>query len=171
MKLKRIVIILFIIFAGSGCGYRLVGMGSSLPDHIQKITVSVFKNKTYEYGLENILTEEVINSFDRRAGIEIVRTVNEADAIFEGEIREYKYVPTLNAQRKVTQYYIYITASVKLRDLVKEEIYWENNNYRFHQIYKITSGLSSIQTNRQQAWQDAAKDLAERIAGVLLEGF
>ena len=155
----------------SGCGYHLVGQGSSLPDHIKKIVVPIFKNKTYEYGLENIITKEVIDAFDKRAGVVIVKASEKADAILEGEIIEYKYVPSTNSQRKVTQYYINITASVRLRDLVKQKVYWEDPNFNFHEIYKLTGGLSSIQINRKKAWEDAAKDFAESVASVLLEGF
>jgi len=170
--MRRLLILWSVVFAfTAGCGYQLVGMGSSLPEHITNIRVTVFKNKSYEYGLENILTQEMMNSFNRRAGVTVVRSTAQADAVLEGVIKEYKYVPTLNSQRQVTQYYIYITAEIKLYDLVREEIYWESKNYAFHEIYKVTGGLSSIQANRQQAWQDAAEDFAERIASVLLEGF
>jgi outer membrane lipopolysaccharide assembly protein LptE/RlpB len=155
----------------TGCGYHLAGQGNSLPLHIKKITVPIFQNKTYEYGLENIITSEVIDAFDRRAGIEIVKTAALADAIVEGQIIEYKFVPTLNSQKQVTQYYINITASVQLRDLVKEKLYWENPRFNFHEIYKVTGGLSSIQSNRQKAWEDASEDFAESLASVLLEGF
>ncbi|MBN1355612.1 LptE family protein [bacterium] len=155
----------------SGCGYHLAGQGNSLPPHIKKITVPMFQNKTYEYGLETIITVEVIDAFDRRAGIDIVKSVEQADAVVEGEIIEYKFVPTLNSQRQVTQYYINITASVRLRDLIQDSVYWENPRFNFHEIYKVTGGLSSIQNNRQQAWQDAAEDFAESLSSVLLEGF
>lgn len=154
-----------------GCGYSLTGMGNSLPPHMTAIKVQVFQNETYEYGLERIIAQELTSSFDRRAGIEVVDTLGDADAVLEGIIKKYEYVPTTNSQREVTQYYINITAEVRLQDLVNEEVYWENKNYRFHEVYKVSDGLSSIQSNRQQAWQDAAEDFADSIASVLLEGF
>ncbi len=171
MPLHKIIILIILWSCLSSCGYHLAGMGNSLPPHIQKICVPVFKNRSYEYGLEGILTQEVIQSLDRRSGIEVVKTVAEADAVLDGDIVEYKYTPTLNAQRKVTQYYINIRAEVRLQDLVKKEIYWENKNFVFHEVYNVTGGLATIQSNRQQAWQDAAKGFAESLASVLLEGF
>ncbi len=176
MKYRRILFRIFFPLAACafvlhGCGYHLAGQGSSLPPHLKKIAVPVFKNKTYQYGLENIITQEMIDAINRRAGVETVKNVTRADAVLEGEITDYKYVPTLNSQRQVTQYYIQITASVKLRDLVKNEVYWENSHFDFHEIYKLTGGLASIQSNRQKAWEDAAEDFAESIASVLLEGF
>lgn len=77
----------------------------------------------------------------------------------------------MNAQRQVTQYYINITADLRLKDLVKETVYWENKAYRFHEVYKITDGLGSVETNRLRAWENAAKDFAESISSILLEGF
>jgi hypothetical protein len=155
----------------TGCGYHLAGQGSSLPAHLKNIAIPIFQNRSFEYGLENILTQEIVDAFNRRAGVQTVKNVSEADAILEGDIIEYKYVPTLNSQRKVTQYYIQITASVRLRDLVKDTVYWEDNAFVFHQIYKVTGELSSTDANRQKAWTDAGEDFAESLASVLLEGF
>jgi len=171
--LRLIITNITLVFLVSvvGCGYSLTGMGNSLPPHMKNIMVTIFQNETYEYGLESIVSQELMSSFDRRAGIEVVQDMNIADAVLEGTIKKYEYIPSLNAQREVTQYYINISAEVRLRDLVDENIYWENKNYRFHEVYKISDGLSSIQANRQQAWQDAAEDFAESIASVLLEGF
>jgi len=168
---KKTIIFLFALFLLAGCGYRLVGLGNSLPEHIKKIHIGVFKNRSYEYGLESVLTQEVVRAFDKRAGIIVVKEQSEADASLEGEIAEYEYVPSVNSQRKVTQYYINIRAEIRFRDLIKDEVYWEDKNFMFSEIYKVTGGLSTIQANRQKAWQDAAEDFAETIAGVLLEGF
>ncbi len=155
----------------SGCGYHLAGIGHSLPAHMENIQVTIFQNETFEYGLESIITQEMMASFNRRSGIRVVQKAAEADAVLEGIIKTYEYVPTLNAQRQVTQYYINITAEIRLRDMVENEIYWENKSFRFHEVYRITDGISSIQANRQEAWQDAAEDFAESIASILLEGF
>lgn len=159
------------ILLAAGCGYSLAGTGNSLPPHMKNILVTVFQNESYEYGLESIIAQEIMRSMDRRSGIDVVESVDDADAVLEGVIKNYEYVPTMNSQRQVTQYYINITAEVRLRDLVNEEVYWENKSYRFHEVYKVSDGLSSVQSNRQQAWQDAAEDFAESIASVLLEGF
>lgn len=169
--MKRMGILLFIALILPGCGYHLAGLGNSLPEHIKTIRIPVFKNQSYEYGLETILTQEMADAFNRRAGIEVVRKAGTADAVLEGIIKDYKYVPTLNAQQKVSQYYISIRAEIRLMDLVKDEVYWEDKNYEFHEIYKVSGGLSDIQNNRQEAWRKAAEDFAERVASVLLEGF
>ncbi|MBN1880158.1 LptE family protein [bacterium] len=162
---------LSLLLLGSGCGYSLSGMGNSLPPHMKRILVTVFQNESYEYGLESVITQELTASFNRRSGIKTVQKLSDADAILEGSIKSYEYVPTLNAQRQVTQYYINITAEVRLRDLIEDSVYWENKSYRFHEVYRISDGVSSVQTNRQEAWQDAAEDFAESIASILLEGF
>lgn len=169
--LMKYIAIPLILIGFSACGYHLTGQGNSLPEHLKKISVPVFANKTFEYGLESIITQEVISSLNRRPGIEVVESSQNADALFHGEILEYKYTPTLNSQREVTQYYIHITASVKFMDLIHDKVYWENASFIFHQIYKVTDGVSSIQASRQKAWKDAAEGFAESVTSVLLEGF
>ena len=171
MSLNKLIIFLPIIFLMSACGYTLTGLGNSLPPHMQNIAVPVFQNETYEYGLERIIIQELATSFNRRSGIRVVQKLNDADAVLEGTIKLYEYVPTLNAQRQVTQYYINITADLKLKDLVKNTVYWENKAYRFHEVYKITDGVGSVEANRLRAWENAAKDFAESISSILLEGF
>jgi outer membrane lipopolysaccharide assembly protein LptE/RlpB len=155
----------------AGCGYSLTGLGNSLPPHMKTIAVPVFQNETYEYGLERIIVQELTTSFNRRSGIRVVQKISEADAVLEGTIKTYEYVPTLNAQRQVTQYYINITADLRLRDLVKDTVYWENRTYRFHEVYRITDGIGSVEANRLRAWENAAKDFSESISSILLEGF
>lgn len=171
MKRFRFILACLLVVVASGCGYHLAGLGSSLPEYMHKIYVPVFMNRSYEYGLENVLTQELIKAFNRRAQINTVKEIKEADAVLEGEIVDYKYVPTLNAQRKVTQYYIHITASVRLKDLVNNRIFWEDKGFVFHQLYNVTSDLASTQANREKAWQEAAEDFADSLASVLLEGF
>ncbi len=171
LSLFSVVCLVMIWSTLAGCGYSLAGLGSSLPPHMQNIFIPVFQNETFEYGLESIITQELISTFNRRSGIRVVQRIGDADASLEGTIRLYEYVPTLNAQRQVTHYYINITADIVMRDLVNETVYWENRGYRFHEVYRVTDGVASVEANRQQAWENAAKDFADSIAGILLEGF
>jgi len=172
MKINRAILYFTtVILLLAGCGYSLSGMGNSLPAHMKNIHVAVFQNESYEYGLESVITQELMTSFNRRSGIRVVQKLTEADAVLEGVIKNYEFVPTLNAQRQVIQYYINITSEVRLRDLVQDVVFWENKAYRFHEVYRITDGVSSIEANRQKAWQDASKDFAESVASILLEGF
>src|SRR3989338_8366289 len=69
-----------------GCGY---GVRGNLPDHIKTVAVPMFKNKTLQPAVENSITGAVINAFVNGGTLKVV-PVDQADAILEGEITDYR---------------------------------------------------------------------------------
>ena len=63
-----------------------------LPQHITKISVQPFVNKTAYFGLEDRLTQQVINEFLKNGNYAIVPE-SEANGIVLGEIRRYILTP------------------------------------------------------------------------------
>ncbi|MDY0096164.1 MAG: LptE family protein, partial [Candidatus Vecturithrix sp.] len=68
----------------AGCGYTLVGQGN-LPDHIKTIAIPIFVNKTLQDGVEEIITQQVIEQFVKGGKVRLVSEDN-ADAILRGTI-------------------------------------------------------------------------------------
>lgn len=154
-----------------GCGYSMVGKGSSLPEHIKNVAIITFKNATYEHGLETIISEAVIEEFERHGSIKVVRTEQEADAILMGVIKKYEYRPLVDKTNTITEYKLAITAGVVFRDRVKNVNYWKDENFYFIEDYFVTQQLSSSRENQREAWEEAAKDFAASLVSIIMEGF
>ncbi|MBN2053674.1 LptE family protein [bacterium] len=155
----------------AGCGYTLVGKGSSLPDHIKNVAIQNFKNATYQHGLETILSDAVIEEFERHGSIALVKTEQEADAVLMGVIKHYEYKPLTDKNNQITEYKIAITAAVVFRDRVKNRNYWKDDDFYFMEDYFVTEQLSSSRDNQQAAWEEAAEDFASSLVSIIMEGF
>lgn len=156
----------------SGCGYALVGTQSSLPSYMKKIAIPVFENTTSRYQLEVIVTNQVIQKFQKYKNVAISTSEEDADAILLGKITNYRqYSISYNPDGTSSEYRIEIAAEIVLKDLVKKEIYYENKNFSSYADFKASADLDTLVAMEQEAWEEAAKKFAESLAGVIIEGF
>ena len=72
----------------NGCGYHLVGTGSSLPSHLKTLFIPVFTNSSSEPGIHRELTSSIINSFITDGRLKIVRKGN-SDMVMKGRLHYY----------------------------------------------------------------------------------
>lgn len=79
------ILFIFISLFIASCAYTIK---SVLPDNIQTVSISVFKNGTYEYGLEERLADKVIQEFISHGRLKVAN-VDDADAFIKGEILAY----------------------------------------------------------------------------------
>ena len=80
----RWVTAIVLILSATGCGYRLTGTGASLiPDHVRKIVIRPFENRTARTEIEQRVTEEVARELSRRGRWDVVTDRGAADAMLE----------------------------------------------------------------------------------------
>ncbi|MGQ9630613.1 MAG: LptE family protein [bacterium] len=154
-----------------GCGYYLVSStGSSvLPPNIKRIAVSLFTNRTYRYGAEEVLTNAVISELIARK-MSIVGPRN-ADAILEGEIIEITS-PELVSEDKATgekKYKVTMRVSVRLRDLASDEIVWRLDELSSENTYTVKKGEAETADSEQM--QILYDNVAKGIRSALFEGW
>lgn len=105
-----------------GCGYTTQ---SSLDPQYQTIAVSPFFDKSKEYDLQAPLTNAITRKFINDTRLDVVAQ-DQADLLLEGVILNYQLKGlTFDANDEVTQYLLVITAGVRLTDLQKGEVLWE----------------------------------------------
>jgi outer membrane lipopolysaccharide assembly protein LptE/RlpB len=173
--MKRILFILIYIglFWMSGCGYKLVGQGS-LPKHIQKIAIPIFENTTLEKGVEDTITQAIIDVYVKGGKLRLV-SETEADAILRGKIRFYnsKEVSAYNEQNQVSSYKLTVAIDVELQDLTNNEVLWKTENLAGSEDFAggPDVDITKEQDNEDSALQTVAKDLAERVWALSTEGF
>jgi hypothetical protein len=140
-----------------------------LPQHIKKIAVRQFKNKTQYYGLEEKLTLRVIDEFLKDATYPIVAE-GQADAIVEGRINRYILTPIQYDIALVpTVYKLIVLIEVRLLDKHSQSYLWIEPALEGVQIYSdatLSGGITEEQA-RELVWKTLSRDVVKRT----IEGF
>ncbi len=161
--------------ATSGCGYALAGRGSFLPDYIETIAIPMFGNNTTIFEVEQLLTQEVREVFIGRGSYRVVTDEADVDALLSGTIRNISIQPaSFTGDQQVSRYVFTLVASIEFRDLITDEVLWENPGLIFRDEYEVASGgveASSFFGQRSNAVERLAGDFAETVVSSILEAF
>lgn len=164
------LLVLILCQSIAGCGYHLVGLGSSLPPHIQSIAIPLFSNKSAEPGIERELTGRMREGFITDGRLRVVEE-GEADMILKGEINIYSLKPlSFDSQDNVTEYRVEMDISVKLKDVIENKVLIDQI-LKSKWDYEVNKELASTEERRIAAIKHASRDLAHRLISIVIEGF
>src|SRR5437879_13758687 len=74
------------VLAASGCGYHVVGRVNALPEGVHTIAIPAFDNRTTQYRIEQILTQDVVHEFMTRTKYRVVPEADVAHLVMQGEV-------------------------------------------------------------------------------------
>ena len=169
--MKKNIWLLFLCLLLINCGYHLRGTGSSLPVHIKKISVPMFKNRTTRFELDVKLTQKVIDELVSRGKVEITGDVQSADAILIGEILSFAASPiAFTREGTADRYKITIAAKINLRDLVNRKTIFSNPYFVYQEEYEVPEG-ADFETVETEAIDKVAEKFARSLVITVLEGF
>jgi hypothetical protein len=141
-----------------GCGYSLT---TRLPSHIRTIAVPPFQNESLEYGLEEEITQAVIDKFTEDNNLRVVLE-DRADAVVYGTITSYKRrVAGFTAQEIANEYEVAITINVVVRDRIKSKDLWEEEGM-VRTINYFVDQVESEREGREGAVRQIAEDIVSR---------
>ena len=166
---RTIGVIVLLTVALAACGYQFSGSGD-LPKGVQTIFIAVFENRTGEVGLENSLTNDVINEFVLKRK-NALRDAQSADSILHGTIQSIRDETITRSgtntplERRVT-----ISVSLLLKDR-NDQVLWGARNVSANEAYDVNSDKQVTEENRRIAINDLFRRLAENIYNRLLEDF
>jgi len=162
----------------AGCGYALAGRGSFLPDYIETIGIPMFENNSNAFEVEQILTQQVRQEFIGRGRYRVVTGTTGVDAVLEGTIQSISIQPaSFNSDQQASRYAFTLTARIEFRDLMTDEVLWQNPSLVFRDEYEVASGggsvpsVSSFFGQRSNAVERVAVDFAETVVSSILEAF
>ena len=162
--------VLIALTALSGCGYRLVGTASKLPDHIKTMAIPVFKNETNQPELHRNLTDSVREAFLNDVWVEVVPD-NKADLIVKGTLSYYNIRAIAFDQNDVaTQYWVKIAINLNAYDRVKKKTYL-TQQLKTRWDYNVGDDVVDAEEDRLQALKEAYQDLALRMVSLFLDPF
>lgn len=163
---------LFLLLGCPGCGWHLVGRGTSLDPRVRVIAIPAFENETDYDELQQRLTDAVVNAFVRRGRYKIVSDPGQADAVLEGTIKSFTVRNTqLDDQGRAIRAEATITVALRFRNRLADRVTWSNDAFLFRKEYDIPSTSSDYLEQEILAIEDLAQDFATSVVSTILEGF
>jgi len=170
--LKSVLFALAMSIIVDVCGYKPAGKGKSLPANIKTIAIPVFQNSSLKYRVEQRFTRAVIEEvLKRQRAIRVVSSQDEADAVVNGDIRNFRAVGSILDDRGRTRVWnVRIVVSIVVRDLKTHKIIFQNPRLAFEGEYQLSDDPESFFNEENPAVDRIAKDFAQSIVSTLMEG-
>jgi hypothetical protein len=175
MKYLRIVLPLLILFLSSGftdC-YKPV-TNSGLPKNIRTVAVPAFQFEAQgmRYRVESRFTEAVSKEIIRRGnGIRVQGTRTGADAVVEGNIRDFSFSGVLlDREGRARIYEVTIVAAVTIRDLRENKILYDNQNLVFRDSFEFSQDPRSFFNEEDPAVERMSRAFAESVVSTIVNG-
>lgn len=165
LRSNAFVLLCVVFFAGcadSGIKYRPAGQ--LLPQHINRIAVRPFINRTPQFGIEDKLTLRVIDEFLKNGEYGIVPEAS-ADGIVIGEITRYILTPVqYDANLVPTVYKLDVLLSVKFLDKAYNTLLWHEPALRGIQNYSASTlpGGMTEEEAHEAVWDILSRDIVKR---------
>lgn len=161
-----------------GCGYALVGRGTTTDPSIKRIGVPQFKDATGKPGLDQRITSKVIEELLKRGRFEVIAEAAGADAVVEGELLSYTATPLgfseeggAQARTQASRYGVTLTARVKYSKAGEKEPLWQNDAFSFRDEYDVGSDPAAFFDREDQALERLASSFARSLVAAMLEAF
>jgi len=169
--------ILTVALAAQGCGYALVGRGVNVDPSIKRLGVPLFKDRTGRAGLDQKVTQKVIEELLKRGRFEVIQDRTGADAVVEGDLIAYTETPAgftpstgADSRTRASRYVIMLIADVAYTKAGEKEPIWSNEHFTVTDVYDVTESSDGL-TDSEQAVDRMTTAFARRLVGEMLEGF
>ena len=164
---------LFITLAAiltAGCGYHLVGYGSSLPNHIKTIAIPTFKNSSIEPNIHRDVTDSIRRAFISDGRLKLI-DARRADLIIKGTLIKYQLQPvSFSAQDTVDEYIIRLGVQVEAYDRIKKKLLFKQE-FNPQWDYRVTSSVVDSESARNTALIRSYNDLADQLVSIIIDQF
>jgi hypothetical protein len=174
----RLIVLLGLAVASSGCGYALAGQGSFLPTYIRTVGIPELVNTTTFFQVEQVLTEKIRSEFIGRGNYVVVPDVNGVDATVSGQVTGLSVQPTGFNDRQLASRYIFtITMKVAFTDTRTSMVLWSNDFLSFSSEYELTTRGNTAITGEafldqeRSSFDRIATDIARSVVTAILEAF
>jgi hypothetical protein len=168
----RAILLSLVLCSFAACGYRLSGKGTTLPDHVRRIAVPLFENKTNQPDIAQRITEAVADEFIRRGGYTTTSSPEDAEALLSGTVTLYRrYAVGVGTDGRASRYEIEIQVQAELQDLVSDVTLWKDDHFVFRNQYEVDSNESESFDESIVAIEQISRDFARTVVATIMEGF
>lgn len=170
-KRKTIIwLSVIILLTLAGCGYHFPGSGV-FPQGVTRIFVEVLENQTSETGIENIVTQNLIDEFTLREVGRLAGNVKNADSILSGAVSRLT-IQTISTRGRDSANERRVTVWVDLKLTDKEgDVIWRAKGISDNQEYSVSDDKNLTEQNKRVAINLASRRIAERALNRLTDDF
>ena len=147
---------------------------SGLPKHIRTVAVPAFQAEArgLRYRVESRFTEAVTREIIRRgSGLRVQGSLEGADAVIEGTIRDFSFTGVLlDREGRARVYEVTIVSAVTIRDLKEDKILFDNQNFVFRDSFEFSSDPRSFFNEEDPAVDRIARSFAESALSAFING-
>lgn len=148
--------------------------GTGLPKSIKTIAVPAFKFEAQglRYRVESRFTEAVTREIIRRgSGLKVQGSLQGADAVVEGNIRDFNFSGVLlDREGRARVYEVVITSAVTIRDVRANKILYDNQNFVFRDSFEFSDDPRSFFNEEDPAVERMARAFAESVVSTIVNG-
>ncbi len=166
------LIVMVALLEAAGCGYALVGKGSSLPESIRVIQFTTLENRTQRVQVEQRFSEAIARELASRGRFKVQSGADGANAELSGIVLAFDLYPVaFDARGRATDYQVRVTAKVALKQLPDGKAIWENPAFTFRDNYQFSETAASYADLENYAIDRVADRFAQSLVTSMLEGF
>lgn len=175
MKFFQVGLLLSLsLFAGGFTECYKPVTSSGLPSHIKKVAVPAFQfeAKGLRYRVESRFTDAVTREIIKRGnGLKVQGTTKGADAVIEGNIRDFSFGGVLlDRDGRARVYEVTVVAAVTIRDLKEDKILFDNQNFVFRDSFEFSADPRSFFDEEDPAVERIARAFAESAVSAFING-
>jgi hypothetical protein len=174
-KFLRLPLLFAVLIATMGfteCYKPVTGTG--LPNHIKTVAVPAFKFEArgLRYRVESRFTEAVTREIIRRGnGLKVQGSTEGADAVVEGNIRDFSFTGVLlDREGRARVYEVTIVTAVTIRDLKNDKILYDNQNLIFRDSFEFSEDPRSFFNEEDPAVERIARAFSESVVSTIVNG-
>ena len=127
---KYLLLLIGLMLLTTQCGFYSFS-GSTLPPHIKTVAVPLFEDKTAEFGIDQQLTDALIEAIIMDNTLQIA-DLKDANAVLTGTItRVEERAGAYSEDEEASDFNIYVSVKVTFEDRVKRRVMWEQSLSEF----------------------------------------
>jgi len=166
-----------LLLGAEACGYALVGKGIIVDPSIKRVGVPLAKDASGHPGLDQKVTQKIIEELLKRGRFAVVQQAEGVDALVECEILSLAIIPVGfnraddTGQLQASRYAVSLTARVKYSKTGKPEPIWESAAFSARDETDVGNDPESFFDRDEQVQDRLATNFARRVVAAMLEAF
>lgn len=141
---------------GPGCGYRLVGHGTGLPEDVRSVSIGTIANRSREYGLEKDLSFALEREIYVRRQYHVDEVPGSGDAVLTGAIRDVHVRPiAYDANDFAVRYELVLLLDMALTRQRDGQVLWRVSGLREDEEY---SAVAQVEVTSSPDFQRGTLD-------------
>jgi len=157
------VLLLVLLVALEGCGYRLVRYGSSA-EELPRVSVVTLRNDSREAGVETLVSEAMRREVLNRGGLRLVGDPEAADYVIRGRVHPLRTrARGFSATVLAVEYEVTMSLEVVVDPRAGEAWMMDSRTMQESEIYLASADVEVGRKNRDEALRRLSEMLAARV--------